>query len=497
MLIIGAGIGGLVCANYLAKSGAKVVLVEKHYVPGGFCSSFKRGMYYFDAGAHYLGSCRPAGQVGKLIADHQLEKKLTLIRCEPSEVVVSKHRETFIFSDVARTIDEFKKNFIGEAESIRRFFHYIVNTDPLQLYVDLKGTTFRSLLDQYFKNWELKSVLSTLLGNIGLPSSRAAALTSVFLFREFIFDGGYYPKGGMQRFPDALLERFQEYGGVALLLSPAEKIFLNDTGRVQSVRVKYLGRKSIEISAKAVVANCDPFQVHDKLLSGVAISSGRGRFEKRLPTASAFMVHLGVNHDIALEAKYHCNIWSYQRGDIDEYYEGVMDGKVDFGLDSFLFCSIPSFHDPELIPKDHHSIQIIIAAPYYERSVWEGYKEKLAHDVLNRLDQFIPGIGQWVEVRQVATPPTLVKYTWNYRGAMYGWASTPDQVGRRRLSEETPVEGLYMVGHWTGVPSGHSGIPTVVTSGRNVARLVLKRLGGRKGICSSEVVKKPLDFPGR
>ena len=52
VVVIGAGIGGLVCANYLAKAGASVVLVEKHYVPGGYCSSFRRGPYYFDAAAH-------------------------------------------------------------------------------------------------------------------------------------------------------------------------------------------------------------------------------------------------------------------------------------------------------------------------------------------------------------------------------------------------------------------------------------------------------------
>ena len=84
VVIVGAGVGGLTCACYLAKAGAKVVLVEKHYVPGGYCSSFTRGKYYFDAGAHYLGSCRPDGQLGKLFLDHQLKKKIALIRCEPS-----------------------------------------------------------------------------------------------------------------------------------------------------------------------------------------------------------------------------------------------------------------------------------------------------------------------------------------------------------------------------------------------------------------------------
>jgi phytoene dehydrogenase-like protein len=481
VVVIGAGIGGLVCANYLAKAGAKVVLVEKHHTPGGYSSSFKKGKYYFDAGAHYLGSCRPEGQIGRLFFEHKLDKKLELIRCDPSEVIVTKHHEVLIFNETKRTLWELQQQFPLEGPYIKRFFHYITGTDPLQLYVDLKDLTFKDFLNHYFSDWELKSTLSTLLGNIGLPSFRASALTAVFLFREFIFDGGYYPKGGMQQFPDVLLERLVEYGGTPILLSPAEEILLSSSGRVQGVKIKHLGRKSAEIKTQAVVANCDPYQVYAKLLKKTDIELSEGHnWRSRLATVSAFMVHLGVNHDITSNTKYHCNIWSYRRGNIDDYYEGVIQGRIDFGVDSFLFCSIPSFHDPMLLEPNHHSIQMIIAAPYYERDVWDSYRERLAEDVVKRLEEFIPGIRNWIEVRQVATPPTLVKYTWNYRGAMYGWASIPEQVGRRKYPEETSVEGLYLVGHWTGLPSGHSGIPTVVSSGRNVARRVLRYVTSRQ-----------------
>lgn len=486
VLVIGSGIGGLTCANYLAKAGAKVVLVEKHHVPGGYCSSFEIGGYYFDAGAHFLGSCRPEGQIGKLISDHQLDKKLSLIRCDPSDVIVSKNCEVFVYNDLRRTIGEFQQKFPDEAKSVEQFFKFLTETDTVQLYVELKDKTFSDLLDHYFKNWEIKSVFATLLGNIGLPSSKASALTSVFLYREFVLDGGYYPKGGMQRFADALLERFQEYGGTALFLSPAEEIILDGSGRVRSVKIKYFGRRDVEIKAQAVVANCDPFQLEEKLVkkSGTA-NEHNGSVRKRIPTVSAVIVHLGIDHDIAKNAKYHCNLWSYRKGHIDKYYEGVMAGEIDYGLDSFLFLSIPTFHDTELLPKGHHSIQAIVAAPFYERQIWENHKDKLAEDVLKRIEQYIPGVRNWIEVKRVAIPPTLYKYTANYKGAMYGWASIPEQVGRQRISEETSIKGLYLTGQWTGLPSGHSGIPTVVTSGRTVSRIVLRQMRKNRGIVSS------------
>ena len=41
-IIIGAGIGGLSAGNFLAKYNKKVLILEKHNIPGGFITYFKR-----------------------------------------------------------------------------------------------------------------------------------------------------------------------------------------------------------------------------------------------------------------------------------------------------------------------------------------------------------------------------------------------------------------------------------------------------------------------
>ena len=69
-VIIGAGIGGLICANLLAREGLRVLLTEQHYMVGGYCSTFRRKGYTFDAATHFyplLGN--PATITGKLLTD--------------------------------------------------------------------------------------------------------------------------------------------------------------------------------------------------------------------------------------------------------------------------------------------------------------------------------------------------------------------------------------------------------------------------------------------
>src|SRR5206468_10318858 len=84
--------------------------------------------------------------------------------------------------------------------------------------------------------------------------------------------------------------------------------------------------------------------------------------------------------------------------------------------------------------------------------------------------EILPGIDRHIVVTLSATAMTSQRFTGNWQGAMLGWAMSPDQLGCRRLPITTPVENLYLVGHWTQ-PGG--GITPVIISAQRVARTVL------------------------
>jgi phytoene desaturase len=88
-IIIGAGISGIVCGCYLAKAGMKTLILEKNTKPGGYCTSFNRGDFHFDACVHSLGSLREGGNIRIILKELGLEERLRIKRYDPSDIIIA------------------------------------------------------------------------------------------------------------------------------------------------------------------------------------------------------------------------------------------------------------------------------------------------------------------------------------------------------------------------------------------------------------------------
>lgn len=109
---------------------------------------------------------------------------------------------------------------------------------------------------------------------------------------------------------------------------------------------------------------------------------------------------------------------------------------------------------------------------YNDITNWKSFKETMIEDTISRIEKYVPDIKRYIEVLEAATPRTLKRYTLNTDGAAYGWEVSVDQIGDNRLSHETPIENLYLTGHWTRPGPG---ICAVVSSGWGVANLIMEK----------------------
>src|ERR1700722_9262482 len=121
-IVVGAGIGGLLCANVLARSGLQVLLVEQHYMAGGYCSTFKRKGFVFDAATHFyplLGN--PTTLTGKLLKD--LEIPTEWVKMDPVDQFHLPSMPAFaVPADLGQYLDRLKNFFPAEAAGIDAYF---------------------------------------------------------------------------------------------------------------------------------------------------------------------------------------------------------------------------------------------------------------------------------------------------------------------------------------------------------------------------------------
>ena len=495
-IVVGSGIGGLVAANLLARGGMKTLLLEQHYMVGGYCSTFRRGGYTFDAATHFyplLGD--PETLTGRLLAELGVETGW--VKMDPVDTFHFPDGTRFaVPADFDAYLARVKAEFPEEAAALDDFFavvrdaylmgllHYFRDRPAERLprlaeYLDL---TVREALDRWFRDPKLKLLLTADCPHWGSPPGRTSFVFDSML-RLSYFLGNYYPAGGSQAFADELALRFEEHGG-HILTSARARRFAIERGAVRGVEVEVL-RGPVQkafgrglVASPVVVSNADLVATLEELIGPEHAAAGAVEAARALrPTFPCWLTHLGLTGVPAatLEAAQGYYWDSYE---MDRVGRGALRFK--------LFA--PTLYEPAMAPAGGQVliVQKVLDMDYDAVTDWPEHKRRIEEFVFAGLERVLPGIGERIAVTTSASARTSWRFTLNHRGAMLGWEMSPEQLGAGRPDLETGVRGLWCVGHWTR-PGG--GITPVIVSAQRVAEAVLR--GARAAASLERTVPLP------
>jgi phytoene dehydrogenase-like protein len=467
VIIVGSGIGGLVCGCFLSKKGVRVLIVERNATPGGYCNSFNAKGYEFDGCVHSLGNVSKGSKLYNILESLGVIDEIVFEKHDPSDAIVTPDFKVNFWNNVDQTIQDLQNIFPRDAKGIDYFFHEIIcRKSDIELLRTYRQMLYKDLLDLYFSDNRLKAILSLIiLGDMGVPHQHVSAYSAVEHYKQFILNGGFYPRDGIQTLPNSLARKIQEYGGEFIYSNGVEKIELNAIGCASRVVLK----KGQVFSSKYIVSDCDARQTFLGMVGRENINDKFAiHLENLKPSLSVFILYLGLKEPISSSmVKDGVNTWFLSNYNYNEFHADKINYSFDINkIRGFLVC--PNFKKKRLM--------VLTSAPFETPEFWEINRGRIMDMLISEVSLKLPEINNNIELKIATTPQGLFKWTLNYSGAAYGWANIPGQVmhpyyyGRDKI-----VKNLYLCGHWSTFGSG---IPSVALMGEKTAQLILNKIGG-------------------
>lgn len=481
-VFVGAGLGALASASLMAQRGQKVLVVEKHNVPGGYASNFRRKDFNFDVSLHsFDGVVRGAESFNVIEACGVADKveflhHPTLYRYRSQDVDITVghrdlegyKRELFRFfpeevDNINRLFDESQRNYkdlCGFLYSRKPFWMRLMATPLVYPRVLKYG---HETVDHYFSrfttNERLKEVLSAQWSYYGLPAKDLAFGYFSYPFIDYLENGGYSIKGGSQALSNALVEVIEQHGGRVELESAVNQIVI-ERGRINGV----VTRKSGRVKTRNVVANISPHAVVALAGEQHFDAKYRSRLRRLKLSVSGFQVYLGLDcplSELGVGPEEYIHFFAPEKTQ-SEQFEHIQAGELH-GDNTSWSINYFSNVDPSMVPAGKSSLGLFTLTGAKEwlsldKLDYRRKKQALTELLIANAERVIPGLRQHIEVCESGSPRTMTKFTHNPAGAIYGFEQNTRQSGLfNRFPQKYPVKGLYQVGAWTFPGAGFIG----------------------------------------
>lgn len=467
--------GGMTAAALLAKTGKRVLVLEQHYVPGGFTHTFKRPKYRWDVGVHAVGEVTQHSFPGRVLAalsDNQLEwASLGPVYDEfhfpdglridfPDNPTAFRENLLRAFPGEQPAIDEYLARVRNVAKSMKgyylaRLFPRAVASVTDRLLARGANTSLqertRDVIEGLTDDPRLRTVLAAQWGYYGSPPSRSSFAIQALVVRHFQW-GGYYPVGGSKEIADRLLSTVRKAGGATAVRAEVTEILVEE-GRAVGVRLA----TGEEIHAKKIVSAVGPLATVQRLLpEQERRKPWAASLEKLAPSSAHVCLYLGFRGDIRKVGASAANKWFYEDWDTEHEAWDVANPEA---LAPVLYCSFPSLKDPAHdAPEQRHTGEVVTFVPYDVFEPWavsrwkkrgdayNGFKDQLKDRLLKQFLRHMPELEEMIDFAELSTPLSTEHFVRPVAGSIYGLEPTPERFLSPHLRPRTPLPGLYFAG---------------------------------------------------
>jgi phytoene dehydrogenase-like protein len=455
IIIIGAGLGGLIAGAKLSREGKKVLLIEQHNRPGGCATTFKRKNFTFEVGLHEMHGPSPSDLKTKIFNDLDVFNNVEFIRIPEFYRFVNDRVEVIIPHDPELAIDRLSGLFPQETDGIKAYFDQLLKPRKKGTGNEIQDKSIGEFLDSIIKNDDLKLIL---LGNLGYFDDDPYSLSLAYYSSaqgSYFTGGASYIKGGSQRLSDYLAGYIRNHGGEILLNNIVTGI-KTENQKITGAIFRNKSDQILEAESDEVIANNAIPNVADLLHDETGVKL-RDELKNQKTGASLLTIYFGFSKPLKELGNNYYSTFVFDSS-VRSQTDILNNNKGDFSKRIFTFVDYSQI-DSGLAPEDK-SAGTVCCIDYIKD--WEGLdrkeyyskKEHVASIFMERLEKLIPGIKNVIEFYEVATSSTIKRYTLNPDGAVYGFAQTPS---KRAIDLTKLPDNLHFASAWGKTGGGFSG----------------------------------------
>ena len=495
--VMGAGINGLSAAAMLAKAGRSVVVVESQPDPGGAVRTqevtepgFRHDLFAMNLGLFAGGPVMAA--LGPDLERHGFElvpSDRPFCSVFPDGSMIGVHANT------DATIAELTREAPEDIEAWQRLTAQLGDWAPYLIGVLGADMPSWSMARTAYRAWRslgkdglfemaklaLQSTRSFTGEKFANPKTRALMATwgmhldfapdiaggALFSFLETVGGqqfGMVIGKGGASGLIDALVAVIEENGGEVRCNATVREIAVT-SGKATGV---VLGDGTSVNASRAVVSNVNPALMADLLPADQQQRLEVRRVRGFTPGLATMMIHLSLD-DLPQWRASEARTFNYVHigpyiDDMAMTYTQAAAGQLP---DSpTLVVGQPTVSDTSRAPEGKHTLWVqvrVLPLTLANGSTWDEIGEQYADRVIDKIEEYAPGLRTSIRSRAVMTPSDLERHNANLIGGdSLGGSHHPAQFfflrpvpgwGRHR----TPVKDLYVCGSGTWPGGGVGG----------------------------------------
>lgn len=469
VIIIGAGIAGLTCGVYTQINGFETQILELHSISGGECTGWDRGGYHFDGCIQWMMGTKEGVPLHQVWNDTgALDDSVRIINHE----IYTRYEDALGMVNVYTNADQFEQELLRVAPEDKKEIKDLINgirkmgafTMPVEKPMDqmngADGIKFafknRSLmgsimkynkmsvkeLAERFKSQLLRNMLQSML------SEQYSSMALVSMFGGMNAGDCGYPEGGSRAVAERMEKKFVSLGGEIQYGARVDKILVKG-GTAVGVRLT----DGNELYADEVISCADGYATLMHMLEDkYTPDQYRNLFDHpdKYPTVTSSLVFMGIDAEVLTD----CRGLTIRR-----------EKPVSLnGLESDHLDYISYAFDRNMSPEGKTVVCCYYEANfeywnrlYQDKEQYKKEKKRLEEDAVTGFLKRFPELAGKIEITDVVTPMTYVRYCNAWRGAWMTWVKSSKGVPRCFSGILPGLNNFMMAGMWTLPPGGLPG----------------------------------------